>query len=245
MNPFKVFLISLFSLITHQAFCQIDSSKLILLLAVDKQVPPGAEKVGRIAVIDKGFKINCGYDRTMEQAEEKARKLGGNVIKMTDLKAPDAWSTCYRLRADVYKMPDVPGYWARQAFLFDSVASSQRLDTVSYAGLFIYTNGPVTKKKYEVRVRDTTTAELADFDRYRLKIKPGACTVSINKNPDMTVRFMVEPGKVYFVRFSENKYTYGGKPILQLVSPWVGFHEYGNVSRGYEFQMESEKQKKK
>lgn len=39
----------------------------------------------------------------MTQARDEARKNGANIVKVVDKKKPDLWSSCYRLRIELYK----------------------------------------------------------------------------------------------------------------------------------------------
>jgi hypothetical protein len=39
----------------------------------------------------------------MTQARNEARKNGANIVKVVDKKKPDLWSSCYRLKIELYK----------------------------------------------------------------------------------------------------------------------------------------------
>jgi hypothetical protein len=60
----------------------------ILVLEEDIEVPAHCNYLGDVKVTDKGFKNNCGYERTMEEARRKTAKLGGNIFKIYDLAHP-------------------------------------------------------------------------------------------------------------------------------------------------------------
>lgn len=72
--------------------------------------PAGLEKVSTIAIGEGGFTLNCEYFFIAALAKEQARKAGGNLVHVTEHKKPDAWSSCHRLRADVYYSPDISDY---------------------------------------------------------------------------------------------------------------------------------------
>jgi len=63
-------------------------------------------KIGTIKSSDNGFSTNCGYDETIESLKKECRQNGGNIIKITKHKSPDQWSSCDRIEAEIYKVPD-------------------------------------------------------------------------------------------------------------------------------------------
>jgi hypothetical protein len=48
----------------------------VLIINIDEQLPEGVKLVGNIKVADGGFKTRCSYERTIEEAKEKARNNG-------------------------------------------------------------------------------------------------------------------------------------------------------------------------
>lgn len=60
------------------------------------------KKIGDINIKDTGFSIDCNFETIKKISKEEALKLGGNCLVITEHKKPDKWSTCHRIKADVY-----------------------------------------------------------------------------------------------------------------------------------------------
>ena len=60
--------------------------------------------VGDIKATDGGLSSNCTYYENIINLKQLARKAGANVIKITQHKKPDKWSSCNRLWAKIYKV---------------------------------------------------------------------------------------------------------------------------------------------
>lgn len=63
-------------------------------------------EVGSIKSGDNGLSTNCTYYEVIDKLKNLARQNGANVIKITEHKSPDRWSSCERLTAKIYKVPD-------------------------------------------------------------------------------------------------------------------------------------------
>lgn len=63
--------------------------------------------LGSFEIKDGGFSLDCSYDRVKNIAKNKARSIGGNAVKITEHKLPDLWSTCHRIKFDVYNLDSI------------------------------------------------------------------------------------------------------------------------------------------
>ncbi|QNK77958.1 MULTISPECIES: hypothetical protein [Winogradskyella] len=76
----------------------------VALLDIEHNLPKNnIIKVGELRFQDSGFSTDCSFNSLMTQARNEARKNGANIVKVVDKKKPDLWSTCYRLKIDLYK----------------------------------------------------------------------------------------------------------------------------------------------
>ncbi len=66
--------------------------------------------LGRIEVKDSGFTLNCDYQTVKNLAKQQTLKLGGNSYVITEHKKPNAWSTCHRIKADVFFIDNAEDY---------------------------------------------------------------------------------------------------------------------------------------
>lgn len=74
-----------------------------LLLAMDDAVPPGALLVGEVRYGEAGFSTDCSYAENMERVRQQACGLGADVVQITAQNFPNFVSTCYRVRASLYR----------------------------------------------------------------------------------------------------------------------------------------------
>ncbi len=63
-------------------------------------------KIGSIQTGDNGLSVNCSYEEMMNTLKTIAKKNGGNLIKITKHKLPDLTSTCDRISAEIYRVPN-------------------------------------------------------------------------------------------------------------------------------------------
>ena len=90
------------SFINPQPKLSIDEK--VALLDIEHNLPKNnIIKVGELRFQDSGFSTDCSFNSLMTQARNEARKNGANIVKVVDKKKPDLWSTCYRLKIDLYK----------------------------------------------------------------------------------------------------------------------------------------------
>ena len=99
-------------------------------------------KIGEFSV-KTGLSIDCSYDRVKEIAKQKARNVGGNTIKLTEHKLPNAWNLCHRIEFEVYKLDDVSEFqkeliWSETEQLkWEYFKASPRFDRMSYFCAYI------------------------------------------------------------------------------------------------------------
>jgi hypothetical protein len=83
-----------------------DTDAVLVLEQQDKFFNDGIE-IGTIKSADNGLSINCSYEDVVATLTKMARKYGANVVKINKYKDPDQWSSCVRLTANIYRVPDV------------------------------------------------------------------------------------------------------------------------------------------
>lgn len=75
----------------------------VALLDIEHKLPENTLKIGDLRFQDSGFSTDCSFNSLMTQARNEARKNGANIVKVVDKKKPDLWSSCYRLKIELYK----------------------------------------------------------------------------------------------------------------------------------------------
>jgi hypothetical protein len=72
------------------------------LLPADHSLPV----VGDIYIRDTGFTVSCGKTRIRQLLHQRACEAGADAIEIYRERAPDLWSSCYRVRARLIKYSD-------------------------------------------------------------------------------------------------------------------------------------------
>lgn len=75
----------------------------VALLDIEHNLPESVVKVGDLRFQDSGFSTDCSFNSLMTQARNEARKNGANIVKVEEKKKPDLWSSCYRLKIELFK----------------------------------------------------------------------------------------------------------------------------------------------
>ncbi len=75
----------------------------VALLDIEHNLPENVVKIGELRFQDSMFSTDCSFNSLMTQARNEARKNGANIVKVMDKKKPDLWSSCYRLKIELYK----------------------------------------------------------------------------------------------------------------------------------------------
>lgn len=75
----------------------------VAFLDVNHKIPENSKKIGSAKFGDSGFSIDCDFNSNLIKARQIARENGANIVKVTESKKPDLWSTCYRMKVDFYK----------------------------------------------------------------------------------------------------------------------------------------------
>ncbi|MCC9165606.1 energy transducer TonB [Pontibacter sp. XAAS-A31] len=92
--------------------------------------PLNAQKLGELKITDSGFSLNCGFLEVLELAKAKAVESGGDAVYITSFKAPDSWSTCYRIEAELYKLQEP--YVSKLSAASPNVHAVTEGDTVAF-----------------------------------------------------------------------------------------------------------------
>lgn len=96
-----------------KAYPSLKENALVVILdRSDSQEINGVE-IGSLKASDNGLSVNCTYYENKKSLIELARKAGANLIKITEHKRPDNWSSCHRLRAKIYYVTNPKTYETR------------------------------------------------------------------------------------------------------------------------------------
>lgn len=113
------------------------------------------EQIGSVYVGDTAFGPVMGFNEVVALAQTECRKMGGDFIKITEVKYPDLSSTNYRIRAAVYAVSD------SQKLELENVSSTSYSEANfkeyltnksndKYEGIYSEVVGEVTRDNYRL-----------------------------------------------------------------------------------------------
>lgn len=83
-------------------------SERVVVFSIEQPKPDDAIFVGKVKVNGvSDFNNDCNYDMVIERIKSEARKMGGNLVKITNHKGPNKIRSCHKIKADIYKVDDV------------------------------------------------------------------------------------------------------------------------------------------
>lgn len=119
-------------------------------------------KIGEIEIKDSGMTLQCDFATVKSLAKDEALKLGGNCIIITEHREPSTWSTCHRIKADVFYIDNAQEYeteilWnsKRKLVISDFKGSTEKRPfTAATSSTFRYQlqGRPIAPKKFKVFV---------------------------------------------------------------------------------------------
>ncbi len=210
---------------------ETDKYQGVEVIELNQEVPKNVEIIGRVKVGDTGFTMtsNCTYYAVVEKAKEEARKMGGNMIKITEHKLP-GMSTCHSITALVLHM----GNTDTQLFLSENpkeimTKPSTTRDT-NYAILNIYRfneRGGVFSPSYNLNLGDSVICRVKRDYKKTVKIKSsGSTTLWAQTETKSEIPITLEQGKTYYVRCGTRGGIQVGRPTIELVDNETGKYQF-------------------
>lgn len=130
-------------------------------------------EIGSIKSGDNGLSTNCTYFEVIDRLKQLARQNGANVIKITEHKMPDRWSSCERLTAKIYRVPNFRKHekeieWtANRKLTWEDFKGSPKIISNSntaaqtYCGFGFQTNYVTILTKAKIFTKNTFTSNLS------------------------------------------------------------------------------------
>jgi hypothetical protein len=88
----------------------LTENDVVLVFREDEPFDGEGIEIGTVKAGDSGFSSNCSYNEVIEKLLQMARSNGANIIKITERVPPDHWSTCDRISAKIYRVPEFRKY---------------------------------------------------------------------------------------------------------------------------------------
>ncbi len=211
-----------------KSYTPLDYNQEVKLLELEDEVPTNFELLGEIKIGDTGFTTKCDYNTVIEEAKLEARKVGGNIVKITDHKSPDFNSSCHRIAAKIYK--------AQEADLSKlNVIKAEKIDSVllkdSAALIHFYRIGSYGfAVTYNIYLgNDKLTRVKANWKETVKVTKDGYNSIWAKTESKSEIPIKIEYGKEYYVRCGISMGLMVGRPKIELVSASEGKTEFNKI----------------
>jgi hypothetical protein len=205
-----------------KSYPSLDYRQDILVLDVETPFPDNYEQLGVVKIGDNGFSKNCDYPTVIEIAKTEARKVGGNVIKITEHLFPDIWSSsCHRITAVILKVDNT-----------SNIKPTPQIDSslinADYALIHVYRlNGPGFLVNYDLHLGDTVICTVKNNWKKTIKIrKDGLNSLWAKTETKVEIPINIKYGNEYYVRCGISMGALVGHPKIELVDNQTGKAEY-------------------
>ena len=210
----------------------LNSESEILIINHDDEIPDSSKFIGDLKIGDSGFSTDCGYSKVMDEAKNTARKSGANLIYLTEVKKPNFGSTCYRIKAKLYRNLD--------SEVLNKISENRKIENKSrlpsdadYAVVYFYRpkNFAGSLIGYKVRMNeDSIIGRVRNGEKFKYKITNfGKHEFWAKTESKTSVIIYIEKGQEYFVRCGINMGIAVGKPEMYLIDNGTGISEYESI----------------
>lgn len=216
-------------LVSYTAIAQLKDTTGVIVLDDYTPVPEGSKLIGKVNVRDGLFKLNCGYFNTIQQAKQKVRDMGGNVLKIKKWKQPSpVWSNCYQITASAYLADTTAAL--QLMYEHDTITSKFLAADAAYAVVIIYrpTSIYANLLKYDVFMNDKRLSALRNEEAISVRVyKEGPASFWVNfphgfYEEPVDIRF----GHVYFLQLETPTIIWERKPYIIRQGALKGYAEY-------------------
>ena len=210
----------------------LDSDTEILIIKQDEQVPEKSIFIGDLKIGDSGFSTDCGYTKVMDDAKNMAKNSGANLIHLTEVKKPSSGSTCYRIKAKLYRNLNQE--------LLANISEKRALENKSrlpsdadYAVIHFYRpkSGFGALIGFKIRMDEADIiGRVRNGEKFAYKTKDfGPHEFWGITESKSSVIIDIKKGQEYFVRCGLTMGITVGKPEIYSVENDLGISEYESV----------------
>lgn len=210
-----------------------DSTKVYLVNDV-RQLPEATELVGTVKIGDSGFTTRCDYETVITDFENAARKVGANIIMVTEVKTPTSLgSTCYRIQGKAFRNLNTEQLKNIKSNDYNSYAKKLEGDP-DYAIVHFYrpTGGPGHLLGYKVKDENNgNIGRMRTGETFSHKTTAYGDRVfkgSLETTEEVTLT--LERGYEYYVKCSVGFGIMMGRPIIKQMRIDIGEEEYNILS---------------
>ena len=239
-----IFIISLvrctpfYKIPTEQTYAPLSKKDIVIILHQEDPVPNGSVLIGKSKKPIETFY----YDAGASVGERYARKMGGNIVKISKWGYSEKTLTMgYNQSFEIYYNPDLTGYLSYQQQKKDSVKLAKFGPNPDYSMLYIFPRlGGGGFIPYKIRLNDKPVCEVKTSTTYAIKLsKEGHAILSANtlvSKRDLLLN--VKFGEEYYIHFGTDIEGVSGSlifwrvPHLGLLNNYIGEIEYKKATKG-------------
>lgn len=210
----------------------LDSKQEVMVLSLNQIVPKACKYLGKLKIGDNGFTTDCNYATVIVAAKDEARRNGGNIIKLTEIKTPGFSSTCYRIKADIYFAQNITDIEKQIKTDQDANQLSMFGPNPKFAVIYLfrpknYTGSAVS---YDVHIGDTIIQRIKNNSKFAFKVcKEGKTEVWAKTESLELVTIDVKFGEEYYLKCGLKTGLWVGVPEINFLEKSQGRKEYLNV----------------
>lgn len=208
----------------------LEASAEIVVLGEAEQAPADAELIGEVKVGDSGFTTKNGsYEDVLALAKDRVRQAGGNILKITEHKTPDAFSTIHRIKAQILRVENPESLAAEQKKTEDIMNPAHP----DYAVIYFYREfgaGPLVT--YDVHIGEEKVYRAKSRSSAEVKVyEEGEVLIWAKTESKEILPMEIKLGGEYYVRCSVVTGLVVGRPLLEKVSASSGKVEYESIKK--------------
>lgn len=215
-----------------ESFKPLAAETEILIVNQNEKVPVDFKFVGELKIGDSGFSTDCGYSKVISDAKESAKKSGANLIHLTEVKKPNLGSSCFRIKAKLYRN-------LNQEVLADlsekrSFENQSRLPAdADYAVIYFYRpkNYSGSFIGFKIRMDDETViGRVRNGEKFEYKTTDFGKHEFWGKTESKSAVIIdIKKGREYFVRCGITMGIGVGRPEIYLIENELGISEYKSL----------------
>lgn len=216
--------------VNNSSFQSLNDDEIIYILKNTKSIPENSIFIGNIKIGDTGFSTDCSYKTVINDAKKEAKKLGANLVLLTEVKEPTTFgSTCYKIRAELYRNLDESSIFTLKKNYLDK--NKTRLpENADYALIHFYRpkNALGMLLGYKIRTsNDSIIGKLNNGEKFIYKTKTfGNQKFYGELEAKKEIEINVKKGEEYFVSCGVVKGVVFGRPEMNIVQNHLGIKQF-------------------
>jgi hypothetical protein len=219
------------SSVTDNSLPPLAEDAAVLVVDVNKALPDGCRPIGNIKADAGG--AECHYSTVIRNARSQARKMGGNIVKITRYWIPGYGNPCYRISADVYYSANADRLVAADEAGKDSLHRAKFGDHPNFAILYAYRpSGSGMIIGYDLHLGDSVICRMKNNSKYEIRLyKEGPTTLWAETEARASLPLTVKFGEEYFLQCTLRFGAIVGEPSLGLIAKGPGEAAYESIKR--------------